>query len=875
MNKIIRNIYLWLFVVLVVGCTTDDLASSEQLGQGDATVTLSFDMPNSFEALTRASVESQQAIKGTPLILLMEKGKFVEFATPTMKSNEIAQIKIEKELSLRVDQFIIIANYGAKPSDDHYFMPEVGDTKEKLVEGYKFTNPIDPEKTGIPMWGEVLYDRSKTALNVELERAVALINVKVKSNILGFELKNAYICNYNEYGYYLENKEQAASIKDRVAHSAPYKVTQGVLNNQIFISEVDMSNLKKDEKPTVLVLEGVYNGQAGFYRVDFLKDKEKGEYYSINRNYKYEFTINSISGKGWLTLEQAVANKPSNVIDVTLLQWIADMTQMWEHDGNYMAVGKTELSYSVLTSASNPERFVCQTNINAKENFLFTMPNGDLLDFDIVQGEEDVVYIDFYPKAGVSLEGIDQFNGVLTTTNAAFKFDLNFKRATNYLKVYDVDADLHGKYEYDVMIDPESDDHYMDIKIEYQVKKPITLKVRTGDNMGIDFGFEGVVSLTPNQTITTARLKAYGTPNWKGANQIKLVFGDLHTDSPIRSFDIDVYALEEGENRGIKVLFVTKNGADNGAIYSLINDGKLFGPQGRYIKSKREFDVSYSDHFPLDSYMDYHIIYYFDSATPIDYETYTGEVKNNKSFNLFIEAVKKFLAAGKTFYYTSDRRDVSIYDLDPLRDIERIGANTVEESRHFLQKVTERSLEITVLSQDIKVKSSGFHKEANAYLYPSIRAKEKGMELSYETTLSVINVTLAALVLKHNDPAVRTGFDTRWYLNVYEGGVLGAMGKDVRYPIIAQSNRRGLNQEKLKNMVWIGSQRAFSEATWIKSNNQPTEELDANAKEFCELIKWGVNEVDENDIDFNRPNKKKTFDKEDDKSGYSISITYD
>ena len=163
MNKIIRNIYLWLFVVLVVGCTTDDLASSEQLGQGDATVTLSFDMPNSFEVLTRASVESQQAIKGDPLILLMEKGKFVEFATPTMKSNEVAQIKIEKELSLRVDQFIIIANYGAKPSDKHYFMPEVGDTKEKLVEGYKFTNPIDPEKTGIPMWGEVLYDRSKTA----------------------------------------------------------------------------------------------------------------------------------------------------------------------------------------------------------------------------------------------------------------------------------------------------------------------------------------------------------------------------------------------------------------------------------------------------------------------------------------------------------------------------------------------------------------------------------------------------------------------------------------------------------------------------------------------------------------------------------------
>lgn len=82
-----------------------------------------------------------------------------------------------------------------------------------------------------------------------------------------------------------------------------------------------------DESPPHVIVKGDYNGKTYYYKVDLVYDivDDNGtpadktddivtdiEYYNILRNFRYQFTITEVSGKGYDTIEEAIQGSTSN-----------------------------------------------------------------------------------------------------------------------------------------------------------------------------------------------------------------------------------------------------------------------------------------------------------------------------------------------------------------------------------------------------------------------------------------------------------------------------------------------------------------------------------------------------------------------------------
>lgn len=845
MKKILANIYLVLAILAIVGCTNDSITNSTPIDNGDVNVSISLNLPESFKTITRSATS---AIVQKPLVLLLSDDKFYAMAEVEDLNNSTSYKAImDYETSLKVNKFIVLANYQV---DEQDYTPTKGATIEELKDGFKFTAPVDINK-GLPMYGEASYDRSISSININLERAVASIEVKLGNRVEGFNLEQIYVGNYNEFGYFIKNTGKSASFENRIQSSKAFSAVENNQQEEIYISEVDMSKLKEDENPTVIILKGVYNGEEGYYRVDFLENRELQKYYSIERNYRYEFTITSIKGVGWNTLESAIANKASNNIEYTLLPWIADMTQMWEQDGKYLAVSGKEILFSSLTTRFSPERYTCQTNIDPKE-FVFES-DDNLFTCDVTRDriKRDIVYVDFYPTKSIyenELENVNKFNGLLTVKNAAFKVDLQFKRHKDYLEVHDIDANLFGKYVIGTEVNPETD--YIDIKVEYKVNKPITIKIRTGEVDGSEtdtFGFEGLLELDPTETTAKARLTAYGKPDWSGSKQVDINFGSLHKYSPIARFIMDIYVLKEKEHRLVKVLFITKNGGDNGGIYSLITDNKLFGKDGEYINTSGDLEISYMKNFPYDKYMDYHIIYYFDSATPFNPSSTIGEkqkdiIEGSSAYQEFTNAVKKFVKAGKAFIYCSDARTETTLG-------ENISWQTIHESSVFLEKATGTQFKIPV-SWATNTPATGSLDSRNMYRNMATDGSIQASNTS-EMALNADWETVATLYVDVPTVQSRAFLVPTWSVVIKPPLTISGKHK----PIVLSPKFRD-SQEQPINITWLGTPRIYATAAWT---NRDKGEINLKGHEFCELISKAANEADRWDKDYNKPNKKKDF----------------
>lgn len=89
------------------------------------------------------------------------------------------------------------------------------------------------------------------------------------------------------------------------------------------------------EDITFLIVQGTYNGNTYYYRVDFA---ENFEYLNILRNFRYVITIKSVTGKGYDTPAEAARGNSVNNIDVDIeVEKISDGT-------NYLFVTPTAIT---------------------------------------------------------------------------------------------------------------------------------------------------------------------------------------------------------------------------------------------------------------------------------------------------------------------------------------------------------------------------------------------------------------------------------------------------------------------------------------------------------------------------------------------------
>ncbi len=103
------------------------------------------------------------------------------------------------------------------------------------------------------------------------------------------------------------------------------------------------------ESPPHIIIKGRYNNAAAYsyYKVDLLRrgDDNKSYYYNILRNFQYTFTITTVAGPGYPTLEEAMNNPAgNNLAGATDTQGFTNVS-----DG----LGRIFVSYTDTTLTSN------------------------------------------------------------------------------------------------------------------------------------------------------------------------------------------------------------------------------------------------------------------------------------------------------------------------------------------------------------------------------------------------------------------------------------------------------------------------------------------------------------------------------------------
>ena len=90
-----------------------------------------------------------------------------------------------------------------------------------------------------------------------------------------------------------------------------------------------MYERSNEDGATYLIIEGTWDGEETYYKVDILKEAENGPatYYNILRNFAYNITIDKVAGKGASSPEDAAKGAASNnIFASTDLQHLTNMS---------------------------------------------------------------------------------------------------------------------------------------------------------------------------------------------------------------------------------------------------------------------------------------------------------------------------------------------------------------------------------------------------------------------------------------------------------------------------------------------------------------------------------------------------------------------
>lgn len=213
----------------------------------------------------------------------------------------------------------------------------------------------------IPMWGHAdgaAIDETAT-LSVEVHRMLTRVDIRLADAVTNFELQQIWLANSNSVGLVAPNYlDPAVWDPDggvvnpgkgvAIAPSLPADpekqeglaqlftdadgVTARAAIRTIYTFEAaNGSNLERVERPCLIIGGSYSGGNTSWYRVDFALPAGGGEfeYLPLLRNHNYVITINSVSGPGLASPEEALDSSESP-ITIGVQEW---------QDGNLGEIG--------------------------------------------------------------------------------------------------------------------------------------------------------------------------------------------------------------------------------------------------------------------------------------------------------------------------------------------------------------------------------------------------------------------------------------------------------------------------------------------------------------------------------------------------------
>ena len=351
----------------------------EKSGDGTALVTLSLSTPAS--RTTRAPGDpvpgstAEKVINEIDVLLFSADESFHYRAHGVITNNADATKTFTVKLPTGTRDVVILANARAAIATaittyslDLPISTVVagGPSRSTVLNSITATVTGKINTTGFPMWGyhdDLLVDASSPspAATIALTRAVARVDVSVKSDVSGFMLDSVLLYNYYTTGHVAPEAVASGSgyksasypvaTSKQVNKHLDYIATGGSCIETIYAFEapaglaIDNSTTGWVEN-TCLVVGGKFGSSTApltYYRVDLVNALDAP--LALARNHLYDVVIQDVNNHGWPTPWLAYTNKPSN-ITVEILEWNDGEMNEVVFNGQYsLTVDKSRLKF--------------------------------------------------------------------------------------------------------------------------------------------------------------------------------------------------------------------------------------------------------------------------------------------------------------------------------------------------------------------------------------------------------------------------------------------------------------------------------------------------------------------------------------------------
>ena len=230
--------------------------------------------------------------------------------------------------------------------------------------------------------------------------------------------------------------------------------------------ERSYSDQTNAQNPTFIVLEGLYNNETYYYRVDIAKDFK---FYQLLRNFRYIININTICA-GYTTIDQAIKGSSfNNLIDVGIkVEEITDgVTSLYVSPTDITVVNGTqsvEIGYKCETDLEgvtmsisalfDPE--VTHPVISS------TLPAANTTGIEDLEGVVTVNLIEYFKKDASNNYEVDATTGRYISTMSGNKQIQSFEIRTSNGLYRRVRINLVDKIEFNpVFVGPDSEGKYV------------------------------------------------------------------------------------------------------------------------------------------------------------------------------------------------------------------------------------------------------------------------------------------------------------------------------------------------------------------------------------------------------------------------------
>lgn len=337
----IKTLMIWIGLLLSLASCKDSLEAITLGGDELPTegVTLSIQLPNFTpqEISTRAGGETTESINSLWVICYDASGKYLEkqdctSAYTAAPADKDGYRKINMNLPKGTETVHLVAN-----------VPGLTDEQAAQLDAMKV---ITPDLSKPICWGAKTLSNLIKDSKISLTRQCAKITCTVDAAVSDFEITDLHVWHSASKGS-IAPANYKESTKDDLAETTDLMDdTKPIAGGSAVIAVNETSAGKAD-----IIIQAIYNGTKGFYKVALYKDDNKTAQYALVRNHNYIVKVISVNDAGYATEAEALKAKPENRLQVTVVDDNPEIVDMIACKDYELGVCGTQIVASTSTTA--------------------------------------------------------------------------------------------------------------------------------------------------------------------------------------------------------------------------------------------------------------------------------------------------------------------------------------------------------------------------------------------------------------------------------------------------------------------------------------------------------------------------------------------